>query len=501
MQAELREIGSARESILWLAGGVMSLGKAWWRELWRGRNAGEIDPAPVKAPGLLAWLTLAGALALLLAPTVRDGLRAVISTWRPNVWRAQEAELLRMAREAESKRDAETLAFAALSLQPSAESARITDEAVALDPSLTWIYARASFFSPSLTTVKAWPARLEAWDPENAVGHLVVARAREAELNPHLLTPSSGIENDPLWLAAMQKAFAAPHYDNYQARRIALNREVMARHDLRQPGDVMPGIFSVWWPNPGSLNAYGNWLLTRSAVAARRGDFSAAERDAWIVVHFVERIRGSEGSNGERWYGARLLRGAFAQLQPLEAAQGHTDAAAFFGEESKVLEHQSKPMREDNPLMALGGWWVDAGVRVLQAAGLVLMLLACGVMGSLFWLVVTQASPAMRTGRLHRAACRVLRFGPAGLMGAAALLLLAYRPYAEAIRYYSHGRPESDLLQVLAMLSVALHQPLFFMSEWRHAVWFWAGVLVVAAVGAALVLGRHFLRPVKKAAA
>src|SRR5271169_1167902 len=67
MQAELGEIESNQESLKWLAGGIMSLGKAWWNRALSGDSKKE--HAPVKKPGLLAALTVVAALAILLIPS------------------------------------------------------------------------------------------------------------------------------------------------------------------------------------------------------------------------------------------------------------------------------------------------------------------------------------------------------------------------------------------------------------------------------------------------
>lgn len=51
MQSELSEIHNPQESLRWLTGGIMSLGKAWWNQLIYGGNPQEVTP--VKMPGAL----------------------------------------------------------------------------------------------------------------------------------------------------------------------------------------------------------------------------------------------------------------------------------------------------------------------------------------------------------------------------------------------------------------------------------------------------------------
>src|SRR5580704_8854432 len=48
MQAELPQMESTQQSLQWLAGGIMSLGKAWWNGAASSGN--KKDLAPVKKP-------------------------------------------------------------------------------------------------------------------------------------------------------------------------------------------------------------------------------------------------------------------------------------------------------------------------------------------------------------------------------------------------------------------------------------------------------------------
>src|ERR1700684_974088 len=45
MQAELPQMESTQQSLHWLAGGIMSLGKAWWNQLIYGGTSQEAAPA------------------------------------------------------------------------------------------------------------------------------------------------------------------------------------------------------------------------------------------------------------------------------------------------------------------------------------------------------------------------------------------------------------------------------------------------------------------------
>lgn len=245
MQGELGEIESSGESLLWLAGGAKSLGKAWWGEVWHKRSATEPEPGGTKAPGPLAAACLLVAVALFaLLPSAREGLRAVTASWSPWSATTEEAMLRRWGAEAETRHHAKTLAFFSLRMQPTAESARLADEAVALDPQLTWIYARAidtRYSTSARQETRDWPDRLVKWDPDNAEAYLVKAGTLRPAGTIAIAYPAELAAQDVGWRTAMEKAFAAPRYESYGARRVALDREVLERRGLRQPRLVASG--------------------------------------------------------------------------------------------------------------------------------------------------------------------------------------------------------------------------------------------------------------------
>src|ERR1017187_8830396 len=165
MQAELLEMESTQESLQWLAGGIMSLGKAWWNGALSSDNRKE--HAPMKKPGILAALVTVAALALLLIPSTHQGLRAVITCWQPqrNQFDMYQAQILRMAREAESRGDAKTMAFAAMHFEFRKDFVSLANKAVALDPLLTWIYSQGYQSESWVPEARDWGAKLQAWDP------------------------------------------------------------------------------------------------------------------------------------------------------------------------------------------------------------------------------------------------------------------------------------------------------------------------------------------------
>ena len=62
-----------------------------------------------------------------------------------------------------------------LATQMKSERARLADEAVHLDPKLTWIYATAGTWNSPSSAIDRVSA-LKQWDPQNALPHLFAAQ-------------------------------------------------------------------------------------------------------------------------------------------------------------------------------------------------------------------------------------------------------------------------------------------------------------------------------------
>ena len=188
LEAEFSAIEAPWEALRWAMGGVMLLAKARWSGFldWlcrplgveaRGVAKGLLAP-PAPAPrmprGVIAVLLLA-ALAILLAPEAREGLREVAASWNLPGSGWIERELDAMAREAERSGDAETLAFAAMRLPYSAENVRRIELAVTLDPQLTWALADVRKPGTRFTVAEEHIACLKHWDLGNAFIELLAA--------------------------------------------------------------------------------------------------------------------------------------------------------------------------------------------------------------------------------------------------------------------------------------------------------------------------------------
>ena len=140
-----------------------------------------------------------------------------------------------LAKQAEARHDPEGLAFCAISLHDQAESARLADEAVRLDPNLMWACAVIAVRQPVNPETRRWVEKLERWDPHNALFPLITAEAICApDVRGGVWSPRTK-EQVQAWQRAMAAAFESTKFDDYLDRVAQLNRRVVPRYGFYDP--------------------------------------------------------------------------------------------------------------------------------------------------------------------------------------------------------------------------------------------------------------------------
>jgi hypothetical protein len=490
---------STQQSLQWLAGGIMSLGKAWWSGAISSGD--KKDLAPVKKPGILAALVTVAALAILLIPSANQGLRAVLTGWHSDQYFEDQRQLHQMAREAESRGDAKTMAFAAMRFASWNDTVSYANKAVTLDPSLTWIFSQGFFGEAYVPESRDWPAKLAAWDPGNGVAYLVQAEIRAAKLSQSRNTGTFiiGPKHDPEWLEAGRKALESPRFDTYRRKRLEFDREIIRANQVKSPSVIGPGVFGIraGWISTWPAQVYSETLLNDAKAAIARGDKQTATHDAWTVAHFGELLRASGGNESERLSSIGYLRPAYAILQPLLAAEGRTDEAKMLSQELEAIK-PGAPATTMNGIWSRDGneWWKTASVAmnlaVVSAALLSFALLFAGT-----WILVTSFAQRLRSGLLYRIACRFGRFAPAGLLVSLAVLAVSYLPASEAISNY-FDRPISTT--TVRNLTEAYFSVYWYSDSVKHPynapahhVAFWLAVMVLGFLTITTIIARNII--------
>ncbi|HEU5402228.1 MAG TPA: hypothetical protein VFU86_12775, partial [Terriglobales bacterium] len=304
MLAELDHLEGTSERLVWAFGGVTvmtrMLMKQWFHAGTRSFSGGDILISGAKPPRR-RWLPILFALLsviLLFVPEVRQAISVVsasLGAMRGSL-AISESRLEHVFARGTRDRNAQLVALAAISSSDEAHQRAWADEAIRLDPNLTWInsvvISRAaervlnSNLAPQqriegLADARQRVASLEAWDPGNAVPYLLEAELAVKDPDIFWKAEQHGVSllnTEPGWLSAMHKAFAAERYDSYRKRRFELGRVAPEAFGSSAAWSTVIGLINHPIPNLMMLRAFGDYLVGEDA---RRGSgWPAAQRVA-----------------------------------------------------------------------------------------------------------------------------------------------------------------------------------------------------------------------------
>jgi hypothetical protein len=293
------------------------------------------------------WATLVLSLALLALSGFRQSLATLSAPFKADPWEESffsKRTLGQMERQAIAQSDARALAFVALHHPDIKEAALAAEKAIALDAQLTWISSRFSRAYPLEHNPAPWIARLKAWDPDNAFPYLLEAGAffdkassETGWMSRSPLEQRRAMAAESDFLSPMQKAFAAPKYDNYAAQRFELDRAVFQQQGWDRPDLLMFAEASRTFPNLLATRTYAEYLVEDVGGAAERaGRNEEAVAQYQLVGQFGVRLQRAPNDLIERLIGIAIRLIAYKHLSPLLRHQGHIEEAALV--ESQVAD-------------------------------------------------------------------------------------------------------------------------------------------------------------------
>ena len=451
--AELQAAPTVLTVLRWTAGGVfVALRSYFVHVFWH-----PVDLFLGRSSLLrLSWRSLSPvflllSLGLFLVPQFRQAVDTTTSVWantglmptlsdhEARAWQAQ----------AEREHDAQTLAFLALRSTDANGAPALAENAIALDPSLTWILSALAVNRNALRypIPPEWLDRLQRWEPDNAFNWLLQAQSvsrpttmAAQKLSPEMLTGNQQFQS------AMARAFASPDYDSYLARRFELDRSVLKKHGMEKPLLLMAGMVSHPLPNLYRIRVYAEWLIADGNAAMQRDRAQTAEDRYWQVVHFGQNMESHSYSAVERLVGSSLQQLAGRPLLPILRSEGKEQIAATLG---YALDHFQRLDRRDAIVRAvlidpkLDPWTENySGVAqlviYLDKADFILH-------GAAFAFVVSLVLSAVYLLylRLHHARGiasvqlpRLIACTPPLLFSSALALLVSYLPYARIFHTY-----------------------------------------------------------------
>ncbi len=475
-----------------------------------GNNAQEDSMR--KAALLVTCGCILSVMLLFAAPAFRQAFALSLAPWhwvfKQSAANDQEG-LHKLAQRAEEKRDAEGIAFCAMRMWNGRESARLAEEAVRLDPNLTWIYAVVAVRHSELPEVNQWVPHLEQLDPHNTLPYLITAESRDILHVIREDIKTHGDFHDPEWQAAMAAAFQATTLDDYLDRVNALEGKVITRYGLTSPDMVLPASVSTYSLPTYTFqdcSLYAKSILEPRQESEGKSEQSTAMDKYWSVAHYGQMIESQAHSKYGQSVGKHLQRLAYRKLQAAAEKEGNHFEAEHF---AYLLDLGQPKKSEDNPI---GFTWGlrRASVAEWSAAQVVrsgLMMFVCAACVALAGgLIVRKRRNAGTANLPRRAPAAALGIaGAAGLLLSSVTLYLTYHPYALILDQVLAGDwTHVDDLQALVssvrgMPPVPLGvgwRPYEFHSNLNFAFYFWLAVIALALAALLLVAARHFrLRP------
>jgi hypothetical protein len=457
----------------------------------------------------------AASLVFFVVPVFRQAFRVSLAQWH-NVFHVTQSfgypspdpELDALAKKAEQNHDAEALAYAAVRYPDEIQRARLADEAVHLDPNLTWLYAVAgtAYLSPS--EIDRRVSLLKQWDPQNGLPHLFAAQKIGATVTYSKEFPLGKLEQSPAWEKEMDAAFRSPKLDNYLDREKQLDQRVRSRYRLDDPFQAASGEDRYGFPNYGvwECSLYAQSLLESGQALESRGDRKAAFEKYSAVARFGQMM----SSDGELTFFMRKpLKEAYSRLGTLSQAESNSAAAAFYAsladQFDKSAQKELASMRDGFKGSEVSHW----NAFLVRLSGLSILSCAALLLLCVFGVVIRNRS--LKLASLHPSRLTLtLGFGGAvGALLSSAVLFVSYWPYSELLQRFLSKGDDSGMSELSAFLRDAQY-PLgsrFSLGTWvvsssMIVFYFWFAVTIACALVLAIALFRHYqTRPRAHAAA
>jgi hypothetical protein len=455
---------------------------------------------------------IVASLLFFLAPVFRQAFVVSLAQWHEvfhvhsplDEPQRADAVLESLTRKAEQNRDAEGMAFAALHNRNQSQSVRLADEAVRLDPKLTWVYAVIAVKFSSFPEIDRWVSELEKYDPQNALPHLIVAEKIDIDkVVGHQVARRRQTEDEPAaWQDAMAAAFASPKLDTYSSQYDDLEVGILSKYEINDPFQALDD--STWWYGLPSFSSDDTHRFARSLVndgekLEAQGAIKGASEKYSQVARFGQLV-------GPRRYLLRndAFRDALVHLEKLSRKQGNEAQASFYASLADDAEIQRQETL--NGIRRFGGDRVarwDAFVARASGAA----MLFSGLLLATCLVAVVIRGRSIRLAALRPSGLTLALSSTASVVAllSSVMLYVSYRPYSEIFeRFVKYG--DDSGLRELAIFLAATRLPLGagmnrFLDFQSAVFYFWAGVAVLSAAVLLFAILRHLQTRHRPAAA
>jgi hypothetical protein len=406
--------------------------------------------------------------------------------------------------DAESHHDAHLLAFIALSTDDMREATRLADLAVAADPKYAWVYYHVFGRDNrrKLPETLALAKKIQAFDPDNAVGYLMEAEhVRESNGSfTKLLVPTKASYEERFaqteWRELMQKAYAAKKYDSYSIARFDLERHVLHEKGLDNPIRVALSLATYPIPNLLNIREYANLRTNyQGKNAADAGNSKEALDHYWAVARFGERMQLGSNLIIEQVIATSVQEIAYKPLMDLLRKTGETQSADSIQYSSDFLQRRTDFFRGKDILSQSATYTWNA-ILVNVFLGLTMAFAALTVL-SILYVNVKRMWRAHKKGSLYGGITIAENYFPILLFIFSTGLYISYYPYARNFQHYMTAAGEMHDLESVFYNTISLPvvMPRFLQlsvgNPFVPYVWYALGAI-------AIVVAAQFLVPERK---
>jgi hypothetical protein len=514
MLNELNHVEGNWSALIWSLGGAGVLAKhAILAAILPGSHRRTVSTAselfekegPMRKPTLVVIAScIAASLLLFLAPVFRQAFQVSLAQWHEILHvgfdidgQNADPELTALAKKAEQNHDGEALAFVAVRTSNQSESARLADEAVHLDPKLTWIYALVAVRHPEIPAIDRWVPELQKFDSQNALPYLIAAEKIDIDQikTPDVHRPVDA--QSPAWQAAMAAAFRSAKLDAYSDRLKQLDRGVVLRYRIDDPFQALEDPYLYGLPSYGAWDSYryAKSLLESADTLESRGDRKGAGEIYLSVARFGQLLEPDGG-----FFISREVKEAYKRLAASAAKDGNSAEAAFYAALTDHVEQVAEKQRATWRSRSLAGTSIPGwNAFLIRLAGL--SMLFCGAVLAICALgvVVRARSVAFSALRPSRLTLALAFTSAIGALLSSAVLFVSYWPYSQLLQRFVETGDDFHLSELSAFLGDT-QVPLgsqFSMGPWyvgsqNVVFYFWFAVSILCALVLAIAVFRHF---------
>jgi hypothetical protein len=331
-----------------------------------------------------------------------------------------------------------------LHLQDRTAASGYAEQAVAMDPKLTWIATR--FANPVDNTPadsKVWMERLTTWDPDNSVPFLFAAELlysrgfADGSLED---AATLRLANTTAWGEKMRAAFAAPRFDNYVQRRFELDRSVLRGLQGTETGALVWYSFGLGFVNLSQVKAYAGLILRKFGPQAEQAGRPAEAAELyWSVARFGDNLAKGASWVGDSSIAAGLEASAYASLASIATRAGRKDEAAALTLLSQAAERTDSQITAEWREASRARW--PAAERAAMLAWFASALLLLSALACLAWAAIIGFRSEQRVlGGWLGSAALGLSYAPIVLLASSAVMYTTMLPFLRSAQEFHTGR-------------------------------------------------------------